>query len=232
MTDTEASRNAQSDPEESAPPSANGSKSRTDYSDLFGAPDFSSFIHKPKSRIALDYEKRVLSFLKAGMLGAINTGNYPDAATIIALGPSFAAATGELAAADEHVAGFIDLVTAPANPYALFAMTVIPFVSQLVRNHEPQLAELTDKEKRKTRRTMRKQQGKLDAQMRPALTVKIPFIKREIRLPFRIKGINVWRRFRAQTQDPQALTYAVFSDPKVLKALEKQGIKIVRQSES
>jgi hypothetical protein len=182
------------------------------------SPDFGDFVRLPKTARAREYEKKTASALKAAMLACLGTpGTQPDAAAIIYHGSSFSKAAGILADRDEHAARFLDILTSPDNPYILFALAAVPLVSQLARNHEKQLAAVPDKVK------MSRTQRKAQRALKPAVEITIPFIKRKIKLPFRIKiGLSI---FRAQSVDPNALMQRVFTDPVVVKELRKQGMR-------
>jgi hypothetical protein len=196
---------------------------RPDWSSIFGAPDFTLLIKKPKTSTAREYEKRVNSVLKAVLIGTLNTGQIPDAAAILKLGPSFSTATGELAAADERARKILDILTEPANPWVMFAITGIPLIAQLMRNHEPAIkqAPTSIRERRAQRRVKRMEQP-------PRFTLKIPFIRKTIALRFRFhfRLGRVLAGFRSQTMEPSTLVQQVFSDVKVLDALRKMGAVI------
>lgn len=201
------------------------SNGKPDYSPLFDAPDFSDFVRSTKTAVAREYERKTLSMLKVLLVGALDAKDFPDAAAIIAHGPGFAAATGTLADADERARKAIDLITSPANPYAMFILTIIPFISQIARNHEPVIAEVMDKDKRRIRRQERKARAEQARQepSEPIATIPLPF-GRKIPIRLKMRKLGIWPRLRSQTRDPRELTFAVFSDPKVAQYLGKQGI--------
>jgi hypothetical protein len=200
----------------------NGQGNTPDLTELFKAPDLAAFIKKPRSAVAKEYEDRTKAFLKAGLIGAINAGNLPDAATLIEHGPGFASAAGYLADADERARKVIDFISAPANPYAMFLMTALPLVSQLVRNHERELAAApqafrTRKERREARKTERAAQ--------PKAQIHLPFGKTlTIGLKARFPVGKVFAAFRTQTTSPEDITVKVFSNPAVVRELRKQGV--------
>jgi hypothetical protein len=193
-----------------------------DITSLFNAPDIASFIKLPTTQTSREYEQRVKSLLKAGVIGAINVENWADAATLLYHGPGFAAAAGQLANADDHAKRAIDLFTTPSSPLGMFIVTAIPLISQLMRNHEKQLKEApsafrTRKERRAARR------AEQDAQ--PKVTVHLPFgktIRMRVRAKFPIG--RVFAAFRGQTRDPSQLAYEVFNNPKLQAELLKQGV--------
>lgn len=210
-----------------APPKSGRDDNTPDYSKLFDAPDYSTFVKLPKTAEAREYEKRVKSLLKAGVLSSIGSGNLADAAAFLHYGPGFAAAAGDLAGADEHAAKALDILTAPANPYMMFLLTAAPLVAQLVRNHEPEISRInvnpaTWKERRQQRKAERAARGD-----QPKFTLHLPF-GRTITLGVRIKFTmfkNMIAGFKANTHDPAMLTYNVFTDPKLLRELHKQGVR-------
>jgi hypothetical protein len=197
--------------------------------DIFNAPDYASFLKTRQTAVSREYTARTNSILKAILMGSLNAGNFADAATVIHYGPGFAKATGGLADSNDTAKRAIDILTSPSNPVALFALAAIPLVGQFMRNHETQLAEVpaTWRERRRERK-MAKAAGIAAPQGPPRFTIKLG--KRSIPIYFRmrIKGFaTVMSGFRAQTQDPNSLASRVFSDPAVLAALEKQGIRLV-----
>lgn len=210
--------------DEFTPPEGNGKPETDDLSYLFAAPDLSQFVKTATTATAKEYEKKTAAFLKAGMIGAINSGNFPDAAALIKHGPGFSAATGALADADERAKGVIDFLTTPANPYALFLITALPLVSQLWRNHERELA--AGRETFRTRKE-RKAQRQAEKEAQPKATIHLPFGKTltvGFRARFPIK--RIFASLRTQTTDPRDLTVTVFSDPKIINYLRKQGVNI------
>lgn len=205
------------------PPSGD-TAGKPDLHSLFDAPDLASFVKAPKTATAKEYEQRVRALLKAGIIGAINNKDLPDAATLIYHGPSFAAAAGYLADADDRAKHTIDMLTTPGNPYALFIMATLPMISQLFRNHERQLR--TAPEVFRSRK-QRKAARKAENANQPKVEIKLPFgrsIKLGLRARFPIG--RIFANMRGQTQDPDELTYRVFSDPKVVSELRKQGVPI------
>lgn len=206
--------------------SPNG-ESPPQYVTIADAEDYEKFIRKPQTAISREYNKRVKSMLKAGMFGAINTGNLSDAAAIVHYGPDFATAMGDLADTDERIRKVMDMITTPANPYAMAFMVSLPFLAQLFRNHEEVLREVpaTWRERRKARRYS----SSGDDTAATTATVKLPF-GRKINLRFRLRLRNPLKLFmagaRSRTYSPDTLTVKVFSDPKLRTALEKQGIRI------
>ena len=204
---------------------------RPDWQALFNAPDFTQIIRPHQSRKAKEYQDKVLSVLKAGMVGSIRAGDFPDAAAIMQHGPGFAAAAGQLADSSDRAANIIDLITSPASPLTMFVLTGLPLISQILRNHEEQLKQAP--QARRTRRAMRQAQKTADKQERkPRFTINI--LGRHI--PIYTVKMPTWGKllsgFRGQTQDPMTLTGRVFTDPQVIRALAKQGIVLQRETKS
>lgn len=205
-----------------------GTEPTQDYAALFDSPDFTTLVRPAQTAKAKEYSGMVKSMLKAGVVGAINVGDFPDAAAILHYGPSFADASGQLADADARAAKAIEIITAPGNPYAMFLVTAIPLLSQLFRNHEDALTDLpnTVKNARKRRLSM----ATAKKAEKPRFTIRM--FGREF--PIRYRGPNfskVGRALKSQTRDPGNLTAEVFTDPKVIRALQKQGIVLVRAKE-
>jgi hypothetical protein len=204
-----------------------------DYTQLFDAPDYATFIKRPKTKQATAYEQKAASFLKLFMTGAINAGRWPDAAAIIDRGPAFAAAVGDFADSSERVRNYIDFIMSPDAPSAKFIMTAIPLVAQLFRNHEEEIHQVSEtvKQTRAERRAARKQakesglpgpkpQVRVEKKILGRWTVKIPI--RILKLRFNPGKLLIG--FRTATEPPQRLAFKVFSDERVVKALRQQGI--------
>jgi hypothetical protein len=214
------------DPSEEADDWA-GEEEIRDYSSLFDAPSYSSFIKTAPNSKAKSYEARVASMMKAGMTVSLNNQQWADAATFLKHGPGFSKAAGNLAATDARVAGIIEMLTAPDSPYVMFALVALPMVSQLFRNHQDEVkqAGVSWKETRAEKRRNRKA-GVVPPKAAP-LTVHL--FKREIRLPIRLKlrmpkfG-NMFKAFLAPTQHPSHIAAEVFNDPAVVKALHSMGL--------
>ena len=186
--------------------------------------DIGDFIRRPKTRIATEYEKKTAAALNAAMrFTAARPETITDAAAIIAYGDSFAAATGELAEHNERTRKAIDLILTPESPYLMFLIAAIPLFSQLARNHETQLSTIPARFSRDGRR-QRKAIRIVQKPNRPGITVKIPLLRKQFKIPVSFR-LNLGF-FRASTVDPNALAVGVFSNEKVMKALSKRGIEI------
>jgi hypothetical protein len=113
----------------------------------------------------------------------------------------------------------LDLLTSPENPYIAFGIAAIPFISQIIRNHESQLEAAPAKWKQ--RRKLKKE-GK--APTRPGVSITLPFIKKKINIPVRFRvRLSV---FRSQSMPTEVITQKVFSDAKVRRELRKMGVGI------
>jgi hypothetical protein len=193
---------------------------------ITGAPDLKDFLKPKRTQQQREYEERTAAVLKQALIGTLNSGNARDAATIIRFGPAFARGTGHLADSNEKARATIHAMTTPGNPWMAFAMTGLPFVAQLIRNHENEIAEIPVKRKQaKAERKHRKETGAPKPE--PRFRVKVPFTRFSIPLRFNVKLPALLAGFRTQTQEPDTLAESVFSDPKVLRALVDLGITIV-----
>lgn len=178
--------------------SANGTE-KLEFQDAAGFPLTDAPRRNKRSR---DYEDRVNGLLSFGMKMLVqNENTMPDAAALIQYGPGVASKAGDLADKDERVRKAIDFITTGSeNPYASLAIATLPLVLQILRNHET-----TDLKARR-------------------ISVKVPFTKREISLPFRFRLKN--KAMRSITVEPSVLVNATFNDPEILAALMSQGVSI------
>jgi hypothetical protein len=207
----------------------NGHEDMPDWESIWSAPDYASLITTRQSRVAKEYTIKCNSIVKAMALASIDVGDFPDAAALLHHGPPWTHATGQLADASDTVKRTIDLITSPSSPVIMFAITSIALVSQLMRNHEKQIQQIP--ETRRQARLQRKAMASARQAEPPRFTVKILGRQWPIRFRSRIKVSKFFAGFRAQTVEPQDLTVRVFSDPKLLAALEKQGIKLVKNDD-
>ena len=198
-----------------------------DYGAIFDAPDFSSIVRGRRSAHAKQYESKVKSVLKSGTMGSLRNGNFSDAATILHYGPGFAAAAGDLAAADSRAAKAIDLITSPESPYVAFAMITMLFVAQLFRNHEETLKQIPEARKMAKRRR-REEAASGTATPGKNVTLSLPFGRKiNFKVGFKFRPLaRIKVLFRVPTHDPDELTQRVFSDEALLAALHKQGVNI------
>jgi hypothetical protein len=205
-----------------------GEEGELDFSNLFDAPDYSSFIKTKPNTKAKSYEARVASLMKAGLVGSINAGNFPDAATFIKHGPGFAKATGNLAAEDARIASIVDMITAPESPYVMFALVAIPLISQLMRNHKSEIDEAgsTFRQKRAQRKAEKHAGIKQPSTVKP---IKVKIFRREWTVPIKVRFKfpslrNAFKAFLSPTQHPQVITNEVLGDPRVQAELRKMGL--------
>lgn len=207
-----------------------------DLNVIIGAPPISEFLHPKRTATQREYEQRVASVLRAGLIGALNTGQITDAAAIIRFGPQFARATGHLADANETARKGIHAVTSPSDPLLSFVMSALPLVSQLFRNHQDQFAAIPEmRQSRKVKRAQAKAAA-ANGEVKPEARfgVKIPGTR--FRIPLRV-SMNarslgkIFSGLKAQTQEPATLANTVFSDEKTLLALQKLGVTIYTNGE-
>jgi hypothetical protein len=193
--------------------------------DILNAPDYAQLIAVRQSRKAKEYTGKVNSVLKALTFASINADDFPDAAALLHHGPPFSHAMGQLADKNERTAQIIDMITSPSNPTVMAVVTGIALIGQLARNHEDQLKQIP--QTRKQARMRRKADRATRSAEPPTFTIKL--FRREIpvHLRKRIKVAKFLKGFTAQTQEPAKLARTVFTDPELLKALQKQGYNIV-----
>lgn len=169
------------------------------FTESFDEPDAGFLTEQRRSPKSVKYEKKTAAWFNTLFRASLgNTETLPDAAAISMHAKPVSRAVGDLAAADPRIERAIDFVsTGTSNPYAAVVFAVMPLALQLIRNHDiPVFKPRT-------------------------LSIKLPFGKR--------KG-EVWRTFtidpRNFTNDPDALAEYVFSNPEMLAALEKRGLRV------
>lgn len=211
-------------------PPANGQAPPSDWRSIFDAPAFSELIKTTQSANAKQYSAKVKSMLKSGTVAAIKVGDFPDAAAILAYGPAFADATGQFADQNDRAAKIVDLLTSPESATLTFALTATTLLFQLIRNHESTLKELPQSR----RNAKLRKRAMQDARKAEPPRFTIHFFGREwpVRFKTRYSLKAVFGAFRSQTQEPEQLTMNVFTDPKVLSMLKKQGIVLVAPNDS
>jgi len=191
---------------------------------ILDAPDYLTLLKGRKSSTAKEYEIKVQSVLKEALkfrLGAGTVTGLADVAAILAMGPDFAERAGILADADERAKKVLDMLTAPDNPWLMFAFAALPFIGQLFRNHEEQLKAVPGGIKK----TRAERKAERAARPRPVIHIG----KRAIKLPFRLSiHINFLRQ---NTYEPQILVNHVMNSDKVRKAIfDKYGVTIGAKS--
>jgi hypothetical protein len=131
---------------------------------------------------------------------AAKPNTVSDAAAIIQHGPIVASKLGDLADQDEHVRKAVDFITAGTeNPYVSLALAALPLAAQIIRNHE------TDDLSRHVQ-------------------VRIPFTKRTLKLPLKLRLKNPF--LRSVTQRPDVLSETTFGNPAIAEALASQNIDV------
>jgi len=222
-------RDASADPIDDHPPyEGNGTADNGEafsWEAILSAPNYADLIKTRQSARAREYRDKTNSLLKAGLVGALNAGDFPDAAAILRHGPAFSNATGQLADSNDKAAAIIDMITSPANPVAMFVLATIPLVAQIMRNHEKELAQVPGA--RKQAKATRKALKEARKSEEPRFTIKL--LRWQIPVRWHSKGPD-WRKvfagFKSQTLDPNALAADVFTDSDVQKALEKMGVLV------
>jgi hypothetical protein len=198
-----------------------------DFDIILGAPDFTELIKRPQTKEAREYRDKVASGLKMYFLGSIATGNFPDAATTLWYGPGAATAMGDLAASNIYIAKGVDIITSPSSPVAQAIMVLMPYLSQLARNHEKQLAEIPSRFNMGKQARQQRKAAKAEAPEEPPLTLKVGKRRIPIRWRFRPKFLRYFTAgVMSQTKEPNLMAATVFMDPKVQRQLEKMGIII------
>lgn len=160
------------------------------------APDL--FKTPPLPRGAKEYQRKSRVLVSTATRLTLNPATLADSAALVIHGPKLADSVGILATHDPRVARGIDMLTEGAeNPYLAVVMAAAPLILQMVRNHEP----VAEPEVR---------------------GIKIPFIKRTIKVRFNVKLGNL----RNITNDPEQLKAYVFNDEAIQAALVKQGVNL------
>jgi len=200
-----------------------------DYTGLFDAPDYSSFIKHSQSGEAKEYTVKIESMIKGGVQLCLKNGNIPDAAALLKYGKEFAEAAGDLSDASPLAAKALDILTAPDNPYFTFALTGSALLFQLLRNHQTEVDQV--KMGWKQKRALRRQQKFTGEYVKPEgrkIKVRLPF-GRSFTLNVRIHVpvfSSAYRVLSSQTVAPRALADEVFSDKKLRTLLRQRGFPI------
>lgn len=169
----------------------------------YDEPDPSLAKERRRPRNAAAYEKKVHTLLSNISTFLVqNDSTQPDAAAIYQYGGDMASAWGNLAADNDTVARAIDYLTEGSdNPVLAAAIATMPFVLQIVRNHEPEL------------------------QPKPR-EISVPFTRKRMRfkVPFKV-GVTLGR-LHGMTHDPDEFTNAVLGNPTIAGELQKRGISV------
>lgn len=200
-----------------------------DYTAVFNAPDYSSFIKHKSSARAAENTKKVNSFVKLGILAALDSGNLPDAAALFHYGPKFAQAAGDFTDVSETANKVVEYITAPDSPALMLGMVTASFLGQLYRNHEQQ-ANIVKASWRDQRRLRKEARLRGERPQKPqGRPVKIRIFKREITFHIRFQ-FHPFRRigslFMLQTKPTKVLVHQVFSNKKLEAELKKHGYTI------
>lgn len=218
------------DDDNDGPEYPNGDTPREEYTDfrlILDAPDFTAFIKRTKNARVREYEKRTASALKAVALGAMQADDFPDAAAVLWYGPAIATATGHIADTSDRARNLLDIVTAPNSPWVALAMSVMPLIAQVARNHESVLDEMPKRFAMGRRaRAARAQARATEAEKTPPrFTLKIGKRRFPVRFQF-----SPWRMMtngiRAQTVDPLVVTSRVFTNKDLIHELRRMGFNI------
>jgi hypothetical protein len=226
--DSEEYVSAPTDGAESAGENGTRPDGSPDIGVIIGAPDLTQLVKRRQTANAKKYRDQVAGMFKMGVIGTIQTGNFPDAATLLWHGPNAATAIGNLCDSNTRIAMAVDMITSPSSPIAETFLALLPLLSQLGRNHEQQLTALPSRFKMgKEARAVRKQ-ARAAQDTPPDLTLKIGRRSIPIRWKFRPR-ISRWfsAGIRSQTMEPNLMAANVFTDPAVQRELAKLGINIV-----
>lgn len=200
----------------------------TDFRLILNAPDFATFVKRPKNARVREYEKRTASALKTLAFGAMQNENFADAAAVLWHGPAIATAAGHVADTSDRARNILDMVTAPNSPWMGLALTGMALVGQLARNHEKELQEVPKRFAmgRKARAARKAAKEKQETpQTPPRFTMRIG--KWHIPVRFRFRGGRLlFSGIRANTQEPTILTSRVFTNEELLTELRKMGFNI------
>lgn len=169
--------------------------------DMIPEPDAGLTEEKKRSPKAERYETKARGlFSLAWKLTVDNERTVDDSAAILLYSPDIAEALGDLADDNPWVAKALDTMTEASDNAALALVAAsLPFMFQVLRNHEPV------------------------AEIQPLREFKIPFMKgRSVKIRFRMR----LGKFRKFTTEPKSLRRQVYSDPTIAANLKKQGIKV------
>lgn len=191
----------ENEPEPSEPPWENAS----DTVPSAGEPNDTLLNEEKRTRRAEKYEKKAQRPLRYAFAIAVQHPlTVPDSAAILEYGPNLAEKIGDLADHDAKVRKAVDFLSDDTlgNPYLACVAAAVPLVMQILRNHEPQLV--------------------------PEVRgIRIPFIKRTIKLRFGIK----LGRLRAVTKPPQEFGEKYFNSPKIVEKMQSLGITVPEMSD-
>lgn len=198
-----------------------------DFDIIVGAPDLTALIKRPQSAAAKEYTKKIGAAFKTVTIGALQAGNFPDAATVLWHGPGVATALGTLCDENDRVGQAIDMLTSPSNPWSAFVLASLPMISQLFRNHEKELQDIPRRWNMGKQARAARKQAKQDAiKPEPRFHIRVGRRKIPVRFNLRIPFVKTFvGGVRSQTQEPNVIAARVFMDPGVQRALEKLGVQ-------
>lgn len=159
---------------------------------------------KPNS---VKYERKVRNMFKFALtvtLDPTKETRMADSAAILMYAPEISESLGDLAASDRRIARAIDFLAddAVGNPALAFTMATLPFVLQIMRNHEQDnIVEIS-----------------------PYREMKIPFTKRTIKLKIKFPKLRGFAR--NTTVPPDRLNAYVYTKPEIQAMLKERGIDI------
>jgi hypothetical protein len=195
---------------------------RLSWAVILDAPEIASFLKKTETPRAKEYRDKVNSVLNTALqfrLGA--PGGLADVSAILQRGPATALRAGALADESEGFRKALDVLTAPDNPAVMFALTAIPLVMQIFRNHEGELQEAQNI--RKARKRMTPDEKKTARAAKPRVEFKL--LGKTWRLPFVMK-FKLGNVLKTNTLPPEYLVSTVIGDPKIRAELTKRyGVK-------
>lgn len=195
---------------------------RLSWSVILDAPEVASFLKTTETPRAKEYRNKTNSLLNTVLQARLGSPNgLADVSAILQRGPATAIHAGTFADNNESFRRMLDVITAPDNPAVAFAVTAIPLVMQVLRNHEADIQDV--KARRAARRRMSKDERKTAKAAKPRVEFK--FMGRTWKMPFTFK-VNIGNMLRMNTVPPDYLVSSVIGDPKVRAELSKRyGVK-------
>lgn len=195
---------------------------RLNWSVILDAPEITSFLKRAETPRAKDYRDKVNSVLNTVLQFRLGDPNgLADVSAILQRGPATSLRAGALADENETFRKALDMLTAPDNPAVMFALTAVPLIMQIFRNHEGELKEV--RENVAAKRRMTKDERKAAKANKPRVEFK--FMGRTWKMPFRFR-LNLGSALRVNTVHPDILVSSVIGDPKIRAELTKRyGVK-------
>jgi hypothetical protein len=195
---------------------------RLSWAVILDAPEVTSFLKKTETPRAKEYRDKVNSVLNTALQFRLGSPNgLADVSAILQRGPAAALRAGALADESKEFRKALDVITAPDNPAVMFALTAIPLVMQILRNHEGEMAQARDA--RAAKKKLTPDERKAAKQARPRVEFKA--LGRTWKLPFAFK-FKMGNALRMNTVPPDYLVSTVIGDPKIRAELTKRyGVK-------